>query len=64
MDVFPFFLEAQELLAFGMMDDQVKALDGMMRHKYVSQEVRDAANKFVKEIRAEAKKNDMKATQF
>ena len=58
------FSSAQELLAFGMMDDQVQALDGMIQHPMVEQKVKDAANKFLQGIRTEAKKNDMKATQF
>ena len=58
------YYSAQELLAYGMMNDQVQALNSMRNHKYVSQEVRDAADKFVEEIKAEAKKNDMKASQY
>ena len=57
------FSNAQELLAFGMMDDQMTALGAMAQHPSVDKNVQNAAGKLYNDIMAESKKNDAKANQ-
>jgi len=54
---------AQELLAFGMMDDQLIALGTMAQHPVVDKNIRNAAGKLYNDIIAESKKNDAKANE-
>ena len=57
------FNNAQELLAFGMMDNQMAALGTMAQHPAVDKNIRNAAGKLYNDIMAESKKNDAKANQ-
>ena len=57
------FYNAQELLAHGMMDDQLTALGFMVEHPSVDEDIRNAAAKIYDDIMAESKKNDAKANQ-
>ena len=51
---------AQELVAYGMMDNEIQALDGLSQHYSVDDNIREAAAKVVSELRTKAKENDMK----
>ena len=55
---------AQELVAHGMMDNQMMALRQMSEHFAVEPPVREAANKVYQDVLRQAKQNDMKTNQW
>ena len=57
-------INAQELVANGMMDNQMKALRDMSEHFAVDDKIREAASKVFQDISRQAKENSMKTNQW
>ena len=55
---------AQEIIAFGMMDEEIRALGAMSTHPAVADEIKEAAAKVVKELMEKSKDSDLRATQW
>jgi hypothetical protein len=55
---------AQELIAYGMMAEEIRALQGMANHFSVDGDIREAAAKVVKELIEKSKDSDLRATQW
>jgi len=55
---------AQELVAYGMMAEEIRALQGMANHFSVDDDIREAAAKVVKELIEKSKDSNLKATQW
>jgi len=55
---------AQEIIAFGMQDEEIRALSFMSMHPHVPDKIQEAAAKVVKELMEKSKDSDLRATQW